>query len=219
MKQTRSAQTDTTPAGDRPLEPLDRTMLIGCRPELVWLRTQPPYVVRAITTFTLIESNPPMPPGTVHPTLGTINITDLPDNGFSDNIDITLRLDQSKLAGPDGTPITGRNDSRWAHSNEGPAYVIESPRTGNLGYCWFCEIIDQPTGLYNVSPPIHVDSMEISRPGRRHILIDDRTGVGSAPTAFAVAFVLTGYGDLWIPIDPLLSSKGTSSEPPARTAT
>lgn len=208
-------QTETRDTDNQPLKPLDRTMLIGCQPTLVWLRTEPPYVVRAITTFTLLESNPPMPPGTVHPTLGTINITDLPQNGFSDNIDITLELDQSKLAGPDGTPITKRNESRWAHRNEGPVYIKNPPETDNLGYCWFCEIVDQPTGLYNVSPPITVDNMQISRPGRTHILIDDKTGVGSAPTAFAVAFVLTGYGDLWIPIDPLLSSKGTNQGPPA----
>jgi len=186
----------------------DRKLEITCTPTLIWHSTDP-NDIGATMAFSETSSDPNMP-NVVNETTGNISISGMPANSnYTENIDITLVLDPSQLKDSNGDPLTGDHVARWAHSDEGPTYTKADGGTGHLGYCWFCQITDSSTGAYAISPPIDIDDMTISRPDHLKILIDDNTPDGSPSYAFCMAFVLEGFDNYYISIDPIISSKGT----------
>src|SRR3546814_6964932 len=111
-------------------------------------------------------------PGAVNSTTGDIDISNMPKNTkYTDNIDITLLLDTSNLKDANGNPLTGNPVARWAHSDEGPTYTDAKGKTQHLGYCWLCQITDLQKRQYNISPPIDIAKMSISRPDHLNVQI------------------------------------------------
>lgn len=191
----------------------DRKLTIQCTPTLIWNGTNPPNI-GATMAFADTASDPNMP-GAVNSVTGDIDISNMPKNTkYTDNIDITLLLDTSNLKDANGNPLTGDPVARWAHSDEGPTYTDAKGKTQHLGYCWFCQITDLQKRQYIISPPIDIAKMSISRPDHLNVLIDDNTADGSPAYAFCMAFVLPGYDDYYISIDPLISSKSGGGDPP-----
>jgi len=186
----------------------DRKLKITVTPTLVWNSTNPPDI-GATVEFSQDngETDPPMP-DVVNPTTGRIDISDMPvDDKFTDNIDIKIKLDTSKMKNADGSKLTGK--ARWANSDEGPYQW--NGTSGYLGFGWFCQMNASPPPAYNRIPPTTITNMSFDRQNDTELKIDDDTPEETTEYAFCVAFVLEGYGNYYISIDPIISGKGVGS--------
>ncbi len=192
MEQQTYTQTGNV-QGDKP----DRTMTITVTPTLVWYSSTPPYNIQATRTFSLTSSTPDMT-GRVHAD-GDIILHPLPSpQDYSGRVDITFVLDTSQLKDPNGNPVQGR----WAQSGEGN------------GYCWFCNVTNVSQGQYDTTP-ITVPNMTPSRTSDTQVFVDDDTpGSSSTPYGYCLGLVLPGYSNYFMTIDPIVTGKSGSQNPP-----
>jgi hypothetical protein len=183
----------------------DRTLVISCKPTLIWTSATPPYSIGASATYTYVStgSNPDMT-GRVHAD-GDIILHPLPQpQDFTNNVDITMMLDATGLVDPAGNAVRGR----WALSTE---YSGTGPVTG---FAWFCAVQNVSRGQYDKTP-IDVDGMSVARIGDTQILIDDNTpGNSSNDYAYCLGLVLPDYGNYYITLDPIVTGKGGGGNPP-----
>lgn len=189
----------------------DRSVTVVVTPTLVWHSTNPPNVTATIEYS--VSSSDPTGTAVVDPNTGWINISHMPPNsGYTDNIDMTLQLDTSKMKDASGNLLTGDATPRWAKSGEGQTYTDSNGKTQHLGYGWFCNITSLgPPLKYDISPPISIDKMSFKRPHDLKLEIDDKTPDDSPAYAFMMAFVLPATDKYWISIDPLISGKNVGS--------
>ncbi|QKG71890.1 hypothetical protein [Erythrobacter mangrovi] len=186
----------------------DRKLKLTVTPTLVWNGTNPPDITATIEFSQDNDDTDPPMPGVVDPTTGKIDISDMPVNDkYTDNIDITIKLDASKMKNADGTKLTGK--ARWAEADEGPYQW--NGTSGDLGFGWFCQMNASPPPLYNPIPPATIPNMTLTRKDDTTLEIDDNTPDNSPEYAFCVAFVLEGYNNYYISIDPILTTKNTGS--------
>lgn len=198
MEQKAYAQTNDS-QGIKP----DRTMTITVTPTLIWNSSSPPYNIQATRTFSLTASNPDMT-GRVHAD-GDIILHPLPSpQDYSGRVDITFLLDASQLKDPGGNAVQGR----WAYATE---YSGTGPVTG---FCWFCDVTNVSLGQYDTTP-INVANMIPSRISDTQILVDDDTpGASSTPYGYCLGLVLPQYGNYYITIDPIVTGKSGTQNPP-----
>lgn len=192
----------------------NRKLKIKCTPTLEWVKSTAPYSIKATMAFE--EDNDGTEPamsGVISPGANgeiVIDISHMPDdNNYSENIDITLKLVTKDMKNADGTKLTG--DARWALETEGHDTFNGVDYT--LGYLWFCTPnSSSPTG-YDRMPPYDVPNVSRARDDKddKTIQILDDTPDGAPAFGFCVGFVLEGYGNYYISIDPLISTKNTSS--------
>lgn len=203
MEQTQTTDSPTPTKKDRKLK-------VICKPTLIWLDTDPNHLnIQATAEFTQDDgvgiTDPPMA-GVVSP-LGKIDISKMPkDNKYSDNIDVTFLLDTSLMKNADGTALTG--GARWACTDEGD-YPLPGGGSIKVGFGWFCNPNPNAPSGYDPVPPITIPNMTFSRKNDNVLEIDDNTTVGTPQYGYCIAFVLPGYGNYYISIDPLLTTKGT----------
>ena len=138
---------------------------------------------------------------------GKIDISEMPkDDKYSDNIDITITLDDSNMKNADHTKLTGK--ARWAYDGEG-SYPLPGGGSVPVGFGWFCAPNPAaPTG-YDPVPPIAIPGMTFTRKNDNVLEIDDNTILGTPEYGYCIAFTLEGYGNYYISIDPLITTKGT----------
>jgi hypothetical protein len=186
----------------------DRKLKITVTPTLVWNSTNPPNIGATVEFSQDNGETDPAMPGVVDPTTGKIDISNMPANDkYTDNIDIKIKLDTSQMKNADGTKLTGK--ARWAESDEGPYQW--NGTSGDLGFGWFCLMNASPPPAYSAVPPTTITGMSFSRSSDNDLQIDDDTPDGSDEYAFCVAFVLEGYSNYYISIDPIITTKGTGS--------
>ncbi len=189
--------------------PKDRKIKIKCTPTLIWYNSDPNNrSIGATMEFEQVDgvgiTDPPMP-GVIGPH-GKIDISKMPpDDKYTDNIDITFQLDDSKMKDADGSKLTGK--ARWALPGEGQ-YTAPDGTKVPLDYGWFCRANSNAASGYDPFPPIAIPGMTFSRKNDNMIEIDDNTADGSPEYGYCIAFVLEGYGNYYISYDPLITSKG-----------
>jgi len=187
----------------------NRKLKIKCTPTLNWISSTPPYNIGASMAFEEdSDGTEPAMSGVISPGANgeiVIDISEMPnDDKYNDNLDITLKLVTKDMKNADGTKLTG--DARWALETEG--HETYNGQDYTLGYLWFCTAdASSPTG-YNRMPPASIANVTRARDDDKDIEIHDDTPDGAASFGFCVGFVLEGYGDYYISIDPMISTKG-----------
>ncbi len=203
MEQTQTTDTPTPTQKDRKIQ-------INCKPTLIWLNTDPNHLnIQATIEFTQDDgvgvTYPPMP-SAISP-LGKIDISKMPkDDKYTDNIDITFKLDDSNMKNADGTKLTGK--ARWANDGEG-SYPLPGGGSVPVGFGWFCAPNPAAPSGYDPVPPIAIPDMTFTRVNDNILEIDDNTILGTPEYGYCIAFVLEGYGNYYISYDPLITTKGT----------
>ena len=194
-------------------KPKVRKLKIKVTPTLVWHSTDPNNITATLEfSEDKNDTDPPMDDAVdAH---GNIDLSKMPKDTkdpdkYADEIDIKLVLDKSKLKGPDGKALKGK--ARWATSSEG-GYTYNG-KAGWLGYGWFCTV-DESTNppTYSAIPPATITNMTFERIDDDTLMIDDNTPTGSPEYAYCFAFVLEGYGNYYISVDPRITSKGVGQD-------
>lgn len=182
----------------------DRTLMVLCRPRLVWNSWNRPYSINAPFTcnYSALGSYPQMPPSTVQPN-GDLVLDKLPDSkDFNNNIDVTIGLDPSQLF-----DHTGKNPvrARWATSTE---YSGTGPVTG---FGWFCAVQNAPRRQYDTTP-ISVQGMGFLRLSDNQLMINDDTNNNGPSYAYCLGLVLPDYDNYYITLDPVIGGKGIGNK-------
>lgn len=176
----------------------DRTIAMTCTPTLIW---RGDGGIGASVVFSQTGQNPDnndMKNRVKRD--GDIKLTGLKDeNGFTDNVDITITLDTSQMKDQGQEPVAGR----WATASE---YSGTGPVTGGL---WFCAVQNVQRREYDTAP-ITVPGMEAKRLSDSQVQIDDNTADSAPDYAYCLGLVLPGYNNYYITLDPMLGSKGAS---------
>ncbi|WP_033375952.1 hypothetical protein [Porphyrobacter sp. AAP82] len=171
---------------------MDRQITMTCTPVLVWNSAND---IGATFTFAQTNGVPDPMNGRVGSD-GSINLTALPhDDSYSDNIDITIMLDTSRMVDQNGNPVAGR----WAQPGE---FSGTGPVTG---YGWFCGT--DANGNYSAAVPITVPDMTFVRVSDSELVIDDDTPDDAPGYAYAMGLVLPNYGNYYITLDPRITTK------------
>ena len=143
--------------------PSDRTLVITAKPSLTW--SSPTSATVDNIEYDQGDTQPNMP-GLVNPVTGDIRLGHMPSNpSYSDNVDITIQLDNTNIVDSAGNHVGGQ----WAAGNA-------NGMSGNppaTAYCWF---IENPESNEPIDyTPITVPSMTTSLDGSGNVLINDDT--------------------------------------------
>jgi hypothetical protein len=207
-----TTETQTQPVAQDSGEKKNRKLKIKCAPTLQWNTTSPPWDIGATMTFEEdSDGTEPGMSGVISPGDNgeiVIDISNMPKNdNYNENLDITLKLETKNMLGPDGKKLDG--GARWANDTEG--HETYNGKDYTLGYLWFCTANpESPTG-YDRMPPVTIDNVTKSKDDKDDKIIEilDDTPDGAPAFGFCVGFVLEGYGDYYISIDPVISTKNT----------
>jgi hypothetical protein len=188
-----------------PNSPVDRSYNLIVTPTLVW---QDANNVGASIAYSQGTSTPQMPP-IVNPGTGEINLRNLPANAnYTNNVLITITLDQSQLRDINGNTLPG--GGRWAYDNEGTA--------PSKGGCFFCAVYQ--LGAPANTAPIQIPNMRAGRtdttPGSTVYIYYNPGQVrqGQPITLqFCLGLVLPNFGNYYITIDPQVKGTGTGTSP------
>lgn len=127
--------------------------------------------------------------------------------GFSDKLNMIFALGTPVVVGHDG-PLS----IRWADEGE------HGRNPNPSGYLWFCKAdASKPNGYdpsqkiepANITPARSADGMQIS-------FLDSQANGGDS-YGFCMAMVIVAgnpAGDVYLPIDPILTTKGDNGNPP-----
>ncbi len=174
----------------------DRTLEVICKPQLIWHEDGG---IGATMIFSQGDSEPNMPKRVN--SHGDLKLTGLPANAkYTNNVDITIKLDTSMMTDKNGNPVVGR----WATAAEGP--VINGAATG---FCWFCTVHNVDSRDYDPAP-IDVPGMSTHLINNVEVMIDDNTTDAAPDYAYCLGLVLPDYNNYYITLDPMLGSKGVS---------
>lgn len=171
---------------------LDRKISMTVLPTLIWHSDSN---IEATFGVTQTYGEPAAMNGRVAAN-GAIDITNMPsDAAYSDNIDVTITLDDSQMIDPSGNQISGR----WATDTEG------SGDGRAVGYCWFCG--EDANGNYDPWTPITISGMSTSRLNNMQFLINDDTPDAGPAYDYCMGLVLSGHNDYYITLDPRITTK------------
>lgn len=213
-----------TPPPARPLP--ERNVIIICKPTLTYSGgTAYPDPV-ASATYTQAAAIPAMP-SAVDPDSGAITIDQLSQSAiYSDNITITMVLDPSGILDSEGNPVSAvfapPGTGLVLPINPDPAPGSAIPKAEAKGsipsqytsYCYFVAAQDYAPGsainTLIATPP----GITLNIQGDTQFTISDRMADNSGAYAFVMGIIVATDPESYVRIDPVLSSKGTSSEPP-----
>lgn len=189
----------------------ERVVVLACKPTVVYTGS-PPYPLYATAEFTQLAAFPEMS-SVVDTADNQLIVNSLPGNAaFSDDVLFTIILDTSGLLDSGGNAITGR----WAFPTEGGPYPTtnggKKQPFAPAGFCYFCPVDDYGPGS-QINQITLEPLMVTSRQGGTQITISDQTPDGSGPYAFVLGIVLDDANQSYVRIDPVISSKGTSTAP------
>lgn len=202
-----TTETQAQPAAQDSGTKKNRKLKIKCTPTLEW---HADGSIGATMSFDEDDDDTePAMPGAITTNANgevEIDISNMPkDDKYNDNLDITLKLVTKDMKNRDGSKLTG--GARWAYETEGHETYNGVDYT--LGYLWFCNAdASSPTG-YDRMPPVDIPDVSKQRDDDKDIEILDNTPDGASGFGFCVGFVLEGYGNYYISIDPVVSSKRT----------
>lgn len=130
-----------------------------------------------------------------------------PAKGYSDNLKMIFVMGTPTFVGYSGSPTI-----RWAEEGEHG----QSPSPS--GYLWFCEADpNQPNG-YDPSKPIDpADITPFRSDDGSQIGFEDDQALGGPSYGFCMAMVIeagNSSAKVYLPIDPVLTSKGGGGNPP-----
>lgn len=171
---------------------LDRKVSITVTPTLIWHSDSN---IEATFSVSQTSGEPAAMNGRVASN-GAIDLTGMPNDPlYSDNIDVTITLDDSQMVDPNGNHIAGR----WATATEG------SGDGKAVGFGWFCGV--DANGNYDPWTPITIPAMSISRLSDTQLLINDDTPDAGPAYNYCMGLVLSGHNDYYITLDPRITSK------------
>lgn len=178
-------------------DPVDRTLSITAKPSLIWDANG---MVTSVTfAYSQGPSNPNMP-NAVNETNGNINLKGMPANSnFTNNVDITINLDDSTALGPNGAHVTVRFALPTESNNDG------------TGPIWFCAT-PAPGDPKNPAAIATPTGMSIGENSITQVYINDDQADGGSSYSFCMAVVVpSSTSTTPITIDPVITGKGKNT--------
>lgn len=174
----------------------DRLLTITATPTLNWNASG--QLTGVTMSYSQYTSTPNMP-NMVNPRTGDINLRNMPaNNNFTDNVDITINLDDSTAVGPNGAHVAVRF-----------AYPTESNGDGT-GPIWFCAT-PQPGQPKNPAQIPNPPGMSTGENTSSQVYLNDDQPDGGSSYSFCLALVVPSVSGTPITIDPIVSGKGKTS--------
>lgn len=174
----------------------DRCLTITASPTLSWNSNGQ---LTGVTMSYQQGSSDPNMPGAVNPIKGNINLMGMPaNNSYTDNVDITINLDDSTALGPNGTKVPVRF-----------AYTTESNGDGT-GPIWFCAM-PQPGRAKDPKQIATPSGMIIGENNSSQVYINDDQADGGSSYCFCLAVVVPSASATPWTIDPIITGKGSNS--------